>query len=837
MLILPIIRFNSSLPADLGWTPSLVTANVTWTESSSTAASVAVATQGRHALLKDGAADATQDILVKIRTPSMPASLFGGGVIARASGGVGTENGIIFTFNNSGYVGVQAGTYTNGVYDPQTAVEYAWSLNTDYWMRLRVNGTTVNARIWPATDAEPGTWNITTTTPLVASGGLGLFAFSQPHTYSDFAYALAGSTVASPVPAITAVDQAANVIYQVDGASSAVAMSGAYGGDAPASIEAQLYESDGTTIAQAWTPLTDATISAGSWSGSLAAVGGGMYRFRIRSKNVSDVVLSTSALSTNLWGVGHVIALIGSSSSERWAGASSGTYAADPAVRRYYSGGWSASTAGGIVNLANQLIAATGFPVAYVECGLGGTTLSQWSNPANSTYLEALTRINAVGGKLSGVMVTVGSNDAGTLASKAAHLASYQALVSNMRTALGQPSLPFFVWGSNRRPGSAFDVDFARIREAEKDMGLYANTRFAVQTADLEVDTDNVHMTTAGFQAGMGRMIPHVLEVLGGAAAAAALPAISAITYSGSTVTVTLTHSGGTDFTPVSAITGFSGTDDNGALTFSAAVRASATTITLTTSAPIVGIPTIRYLYGADPIASGGGVKDNHALALPLAIETEMVATAAGSSPAWVQVTPALAVTGTTGVLDLPVDSTDGSCVGCLISLFDYNGTISSVVGNLVGGGTVPLTLRATYPGTAVANSNGYLYTADSAAPITSITAVVSGGFGWRAAMAFEASTAVYDAPGQAFTPGSAGVHAATVNTTASNDLIAALVYPLTAGAITPSAGYQQEGVITSSHFVLRSNAATGAAGAKSIGYTPAASETSEIFAFALRGA
>jgi len=443
----------------------------------------------------------------------------------------------------------------------------------------------------------------------------------------------ASGTVAAATGTVSATDLTANRIYQRQSGAATVTFSGGYTSTAPTSIEVQLYGADGTTILHAWSAIPTPTISGGVWSGSVSVAAGGMYRFAVRSKDSGGVVIATGAVSSNLWGVGDLLVLCGSSSSFYWGTSASGTFTADANVRRFDgTNTWQpAGTGGAIITLANAYSANTGVPVAFIEAGVGGSTLAQWSYTSDISYLALLADFTAVGGKVAAVLVHVGSNDAanGTVASKAAHFALYHTFVSNVRSSTGQATLPFFVWGSNRRPGAS-DSQFTLVHEAEKDMGLEPYVHY-LQTIDIEVSGDNVHPTAAGYQTGMARMQNAVVGVLGTGTYYQS-QSIAAMVASGSTCTISLSGGSATDFTPTSAITGFSASDTSGALTVTSAVRTNASTITLTFNRAVSGTVVIKYLYGTNPIASGGGVFGNTTPPIPLNLETEMAVAVAATS-------------------------------------------------------------------------------------------------------------------------------------------------------------------------------------------------------------
>lgn len=96
-------------------------------------------------------------------------------------------------------------------------------------------------------------------------------------------------------------------------------------------------------------------------------------------------------------------------------------------------------------------------------------------------------------------------------------------------------------------------------------------------------------------------------------------PTITGATRSGTTVTVTISHEAGSDFTPTSGIEGFRFEDDGVPINITAAVRVSATTIDLTLASTPTGVETLYYgygtLYGVNP---ANLVVDNSTEAMPL---------------------------------------------------------------------------------------------------------------------------------------------------------------------------------------------------------------------------
>lgn len=205
-----------------------------------------------------------------------------------------------------------------------------------------------------------------------------------------------------------------------------------------------------------------------------------------------------------------------------------------------------------------------------------------------------------------------------------------------------------------------------------------------------------------------------------------------------------------------------------------------------------------------------------------------------GSTPAWVQMTASIQGGGSsTPTINYPVTTTNGNTIGIVFATF--SNAPSAVVGNLSGGGTVALTQRATYNIT-VSSEDVYVYTVDAAAPVTSITITLAG-FANPVAILFEASSATYDTSAISNTLSSASEHTVSATTTGTDDLVGVYGYIASSSISTVHSGYTQVGSTNGGYYSLQNNSATGSAGSKTSGQTPAASTSSGQVIFALKGA
>jgi hypothetical protein len=195
---------------------------------------------------------------------------------------------------------------------------------------------------------------------------------------------------------IVLTDLPARVFQRViNGTTADIALSGTYTGTAPVTIQARVVRSGTTTEVMTWTTLTNATISTGAWSGTLAFVPqGGWYNVQVRENPSTDVYADGS----HAWGVGIVIAIWGQSNSLWLTESSSGgldwggaDYVANPLLRQYGGrgctcsglcdrnvpdvGSWVNPTCDGDVCLGNDLVDSLHIPIAFHSWNMSGSVL------------------------------------------------------------------------------------------------------------------------------------------------------------------------------------------------------------------------------------------------------------------------------------------------------------------------------------------------------------------------------------------------------------------------------------------------------------------------------
>jgi hypothetical protein len=170
----------------------------------------------------------------------------------------------------------------------------------------------------------------------------------------------------------------------------------------------------------------------------------------------------------------------------------------------------------------------------------------------------------------------------------------------------------------------ATDNNAAALKQAQQELARdYAWIHLAPEKVHQPLNDAIVHLTNAGYGAQAFLVVRKMLDVLGESIVGGVDgPTISAISRSGATVTLTITHDGGTDFTPTSSIGGFRFYDGTTSteIAVNAAVRTNATTLTLTlASTPSNATQILRYAFDQNfAVADTAFVRDNSTYPLPL---------------------------------------------------------------------------------------------------------------------------------------------------------------------------------------------------------------------------
>ena len=423
----------------------------------------------------------------------------------------------------------------------------------------------------------------------------------------------------------------------VDGVAP-VPFSFTYTGVQPATIEYALYDPDGTLRVN-WAAAGATIVPGGTGSATPSMPAGAKkYRLAIRGKNSSGAVLATSATSATTFGVGELIGMVGSSSAETWGYRITGDI--DPEIcAQHRDGAWympDRETYG--TRMGRYIRSIRGYVVGIIHAGVGGTGLSGttgWQAESSSLFQGFKSAVLMSGGKLGGVFISVGSNDAGSggLINKAVHIASMRSLIQNTRALTGQPNLPVLWSGYNRRAAELGEPNFSAssdaVREAEKVVGNDPNV-YHVQALDYELHQDKVHLTGQGFLDCTSRMSYVWCEALAGRYRRG--PKISAFSFAGNDVFIDVTHRNGADLSPATGGVGVTVTDASGSPVQVSAQRVSASRYKATYDRPLVAPVVTKFLSGGAPDWLTP-IMDNGAVPLPMEVETEMATVVATATP------------------------------------------------------------------------------------------------------------------------------------------------------------------------------------------------------------
>ena len=154
------------------------------------------------------------------------------------------------------------------------------------------------------------------------------------------------------------------------------------------------------------------------------------------------------------------------------------------------------------LSFGKAMAEATGVPLGLIPSAHGGTSMEQWSPSRKSQggaslYGATLERVNAVGGKVAGILWYQGESDGspGEAAVYPAHMAE---LVAAFRADFSQPDLPFYLvqlggWVAD--PSSDSITGWNAIREAQRRLPEGIPNCAVVSAIDLGLD-DGIHIST-----------------------------------------------------------------------------------------------------------------------------------------------------------------------------------------------------------------------------------------------------------------------------------------------------------------------------------------------------
>lgn len=213
--------------------------------------------------------------------------------------------------------------------------------------------------------------------------------------------------------------------------------------------------------------------------------------------------------------------------------------------------------------------------------------------------LEVLTATVASGkGTALAIYDASGESDAGRC-SKAEYKAAQLAIYNMFFSIIGS-TVPVFLKPLGRET-SANAAGYQTIREAQRELANENPSFIYILPESFTLaQADSIHMNDAAQATYMAWTADKIAKIKGKTVTGGVDGGnITGVTRSGASMTVTITHdTGATDFTPTSGIAGFHFFDGASEIAVTAAVRASATTITLTlASVPANATQTLYYGY------------------------------------------------------------------------------------------------------------------------------------------------------------------------------------------------------------------------------------------------
>lgn len=382
-----------------------------------------------------------------------------------------------------------------------------------------------------------------------------------------------------------------------------------------------------------------------SWSpGQAVMLSGGKPNTKTYAGNPSGITsLNIGARTSGLEPFfGHITRLVVGARAKTAAGL--GAKLHDPAdiavigggqslVRGYFSSQQSSSEAGKqkfreVLGLAHPRKVVT-----FVDGSTGSSAATNttdgsnyWWNLAGGTRGPALdtlrANIAAAGLVPTAMLFELGETDSGAikngLTTRAQYKSAMQAIFTDIRTSFG--AIPILLQKVGRRTGFEFDGAVQVVRDVQEE--LIDELSYVYRGSETYDATlyDEVHPNDAGFLAMAERNGRKMANLFGTTLTGVDGPAMTGWSRTGTAVTVTIAHDGGTDITPSSGIEGFHFFDGGTEIAVTAAVRTNATTVTLTlASVPTGGSQTLTYIYDEEASATPANlIKDNASPAMPL---------------------------------------------------------------------------------------------------------------------------------------------------------------------------------------------------------------------------
>lgn len=141
----------------------------------------------------------------------------------------------------------------------------------------------------------------------------------------------------------------------------------------------------------------------------------------------------------------------------------------------------------------------TRVPVGLIPCAHGGTKIDEWdparkSEAGGSYYGATMRRIQAVGGKIKGVLWYQGEGDANAKLAPG-YRSKFENLINTFGADIGQVDLPFYFVQIGLNVSDAAPAEWNEVQEAQRLVEISVPRTGMVSAMDVALD-DGIHVST-----------------------------------------------------------------------------------------------------------------------------------------------------------------------------------------------------------------------------------------------------------------------------------------------------------------------------------------------------
>ena len=250
-----------------------------------------------------------------------------------------------------------------------------------------------------------------------------------------------------------------------------------------------------------------------------------------------------------------------------------------------------------------------------------------WLDPLNNyahgqafdTFLA--TTANA-GAKADIIVWAQGEQDSHSIGSSASERTAYKSALlrvfEDMRAVLG--SVDIYIQFLGTRNGFTSTGGMQAVREVQKEL-IVENSwiYFGAEAYDVDLDVDEIHYTDQAYIDLATRIGRKIAKDRGANIIGAIGSSIASAIRTGTSITVNITHDGGTGLNLTSGIEGFHFFDDGVEISITSATSDGIDTVTLQLASTPTGTETLYYIYDDEyPLDKTKILRDNAEIPMPL---------------------------------------------------------------------------------------------------------------------------------------------------------------------------------------------------------------------------